>query len=399
MLGCRIIEGAIPKGFPRGSYYTNGPLVGGNVRHPLDGNGVIQRVDFGDGGVSATKKMVTTRQMKEEMDAGRLVFKHTFGSGPRFSMELKNSANTNFFIHAGKGLALFEAGHPVEIDPNSLETLGDSDLGGTVRKGGLVGAHPKVCPTTGRSVFMTHQHSWSGVRIMFLEFLKESFDLASKRVVDIPFFSVIHDFVLSPTDYVMFASPMGFDFANAMVGNSLASCVSIRKNKSTRMYRVPRNPGPLSFSTTPGCFVSHCAGARATADGQMFIDAIRSPSIDEVLTRSRLTRFFGDGTFVELYDKLMEFPVWLDDRYVVGSSRPFGWTRVDTWTGESRIVQCVRGPHLEPSFVGGRWLVGFALRRGEPLLCIADAKSMETMCVIEITDGHRYGLHGFFTTR
>ena len=53
------------------------------------------------------------------------------------NLELKNSANTNGCYWGGKLHALWEAGAPHELDPDTLETKGASDMGG------LVGLGPK----------------------------------------------------------------------------------------------------------------------------------------------------------------------------------------------------------------------------------------------------------------
>ena len=52
-----------------------------------------------------------------------------------FNTDLKNPANTQVISFAGKVLALFEAGLPHAIDPETLETLGEDTLGGVLKKG------------------------------------------------------------------------------------------------------------------------------------------------------------------------------------------------------------------------------------------------------------------------
>ena len=50
--------------------------------------------------------------------------------GNLLNLELKNVANTNAQYWGGRLLSLWEAGMPHEMDPDSLDTLGPSTLGG-----------------------------------------------------------------------------------------------------------------------------------------------------------------------------------------------------------------------------------------------------------------------------
>eukprot|EP00979_Chaetoceros_neogracilis_P016788 scaffold9434_cov267-Chaetoceros_neogracile.AAC.1 len=94
-------------------------------------------------------------------------------AGNAFKTNIKNSANTQVISFGGKVLALFEAGLPYRLDPETLETLGEDTMGGILPKGKLpvkmscgvpeeytpsfIGgaahtAHPNICPDTGNLV-------------------------------------------------------------------------------------------------------------------------------------------------------------------------------------------------------------------------------------------------------
>ena len=60
-------------------------------------------------------------------------------------------ANTNIIAHAGRLLALEEAHLPVEMDRNSLATLGFHNFGGALKT--PFTAHPKRDPRTGELLF------------------------------------------------------------------------------------------------------------------------------------------------------------------------------------------------------------------------------------------------------
>jgi hypothetical protein len=108
-------------------------------------------------------RFVETEAMVKERQANRFLYRGTFGTGPSaffdkrpknglnsdpiepsilskliaraLNTDIKNSANTQVISFAGKVLALFEAGLPYAIDPETLETLGEDTLGGVLRKG------------------------------------------------------------------------------------------------------------------------------------------------------------------------------------------------------------------------------------------------------------------------
>lgn len=59
-----------------------------------------------------------------------------------------NTLNTNVMVKGGRLYALYEASKPAELDPVTLETLGESDLGGIQA---LYSAHPTTDPATGET--------------------------------------------------------------------------------------------------------------------------------------------------------------------------------------------------------------------------------------------------------
>ena len=63
-----------------------------------------------------------------------------------------NVANTSVQYHAGKLLALYEGGRPWELDPDTLETLGEYDYDGALRSSSTYSAHPTWDPATARAL-------------------------------------------------------------------------------------------------------------------------------------------------------------------------------------------------------------------------------------------------------
>jgi all-trans-8'-apo-beta-carotenal 15,15'-oxygenase len=150
------LAGRIPEGL-RGTLYRNGPgrLERGGVPygHWFDGDGAILAVRFDGGQARATYRYVQSRFYRQEEAENRAIFGN-YGMVPpgpwlgRFNKSLKNAANTSVLPLGDRLLALWEGGHPHALDRDTLETLGEDDLG-YLQASEAFSAHPKVDPRTG----------------------------------------------------------------------------------------------------------------------------------------------------------------------------------------------------------------------------------------------------------
>ena len=130
---CKVLKGAIPHDL-RGIYYRKGPDTSkGWYRSPLDGDGRVDRVQFGQERARLTSRVVETAHRRHEDEAGKVMYRHAFGTQPANPFRpLKNSANTGVAIHGGRLLATWEGGLPHELDPITLRTVGPHTVGGLV---------------------------------------------------------------------------------------------------------------------------------------------------------------------------------------------------------------------------------------------------------------------------
>ncbi|KAK1261350.1 hypothetical protein QJS04_geneDACA018446 [Acorus gramineus] len=139
----RVVEGAVPRDFPSGTYYLAGPGLfsddHGSTVHPLDGHGYLRSfsIDGGAGEVRFKARYVETEAQAEERDAetGRWRFTHrgpfsVLKGGRRVGnvKVMKNVANTSVLCWGGRLLCMWEGGDPYEIDPRSLATRGRFDI-------------------------------------------------------------------------------------------------------------------------------------------------------------------------------------------------------------------------------------------------------------------------------
>ncbi|MEM6411994.1 MAG: carotenoid oxygenase family protein [Pseudomonadota bacterium] len=148
----QLVEGTPPAGL-NGTLYRNGPAQfhygNAHASHWFDGDGMIQRVHFDDGQAVHSGKFVETPKRTSEQNEGRFLA-DGFGtkgdpSYPVQSSDDVNAANTSVIMAGGELLALWEAGSPWRLDPETLESRGPKiwrdDLEGMPYL-----AHPKVEP-------------------------------------------------------------------------------------------------------------------------------------------------------------------------------------------------------------------------------------------------------------
>jgi len=238
------IDGRVPSDLV-GVLYRNGPgkfgVNGERVHHVLDADGLIIQISFPPQEQPCNVKrkftfrsrFIQTQALQEEEEAGKFLYRGTFGTAPRglqsvfktppprglnqdpsnipllskiaanaFNSNIKNPANTHVISFGGKVLALFEAGLPHRIDPVTLETIGEDEMGGILPKGKMpvkinggstvdilskvlppfIGgaahtAHPNVCPRSGNLVGW----HWSklldnkGLEVTFTEWSSKDF--------------------------------------------------------------------------------------------------------------------------------------------------------------------------------------------------------------------------------
>src|SRR5690606_22550393 len=115
--------------------------------------------------------------------------------------------NTHVLRHAGRLLALCEAGRPHRLDPETLATLGEEDLGGALPTARTIfSAHPKVDPATGElwgfgvepgRQTLLHLYRWPA------EGPAERF-----TSVPLPLIPMIHDFAITATTIVAIVAPV-----------------------------------------------------------------------------------------------------------------------------------------------------------------------------------------------
>ncbi len=249
------ITGCIPS-WLRGSYYVNGPArferAGLRVKHWLDGDGMVCSLRFTDDGVSFTSRFVQTRKLRDEEAAGHFLYRGFGTSFPgdrlRRKVMLEPPVNVSVYQWSGKLLAFGEQCLPLELDPITLETLGEFDFAGSVNDASPFAAHAKVDPATGNLLNFGVSFSATEPMLNIYEF-NPAGELLRRRRHPLKHQHAVHDFGFTANSTVFYMSPLLMDFGRFLTENlSVMEALVWAPEKGARIMVAPRK------SKTEGAF-------------------------------------------------------------------------------------------------------------------------------------------------
>ncbi len=157
-----VTHGAIPDDLD-GVYLRNteNPIVDAIGRyHPFDGDGMVHAIDFRGGRASYRNRLVPTKGLAAELEAGEPLFagiieppERSLRDGWGARGRMKDASSTDIVVHGGRAkTSFYQCGDLYEMDPVTLEPLGAATWGGRFPREG-VSAHTKVDPRTGELLF------------------------------------------------------------------------------------------------------------------------------------------------------------------------------------------------------------------------------------------------------
>lgn len=237
-----FIEGELPADLA-GVFYRNGaeplyPPTDENY-HWFDGDGMVYAFFIEDGRVSMRNRWVRTDKLMLEMKERRRLF-GVFGNpattDPLARGTRYNTANTNIVLHGGKLLALMEGAPPVELDPRSLDTIGEETYGGAITT--TFSAHPKVDQVNGEMINIGTIARDKG---RSAEIHYDIFDFDGKpirsEIIPVPHQALMHTFFVT-ANYVVFpVTPLEINVERALSGGPMTAWVPDRPTKLGVMPR------------------------------------------------------------------------------------------------------------------------------------------------------------------
>ena len=432
----------------RGALYRNGPARhergGQRYGHRWDGDGMIQRFRLLDGKVSHVGQYVHTKKYQAESASDRLLVSgfgtHVPGSDPvPADIDDVNPANISVLHFAGELLALWEAGSPYRLDPETLSTRGPKTWD-TKLKGRPFSAHPKV--ERDGSLWNFGIDPLKGELTLYN--LGADGRLLNSHVVDIEQLPPTHDFAVTENHLVFLLPPLILNRDRLESGAAFAESCQWSPALGMRVLTIDkRDWSQRSYSLPPGCLF-HVANAWEDNDGTIRLQYMRSENPMSLLSGwsvmrgeyqhqegARLTSLVldpatGTATQSTIGDREGEFPIVaasdVGQRYdrvlcversagraqdipgfdqialtdiVTGAARRF--TYGDGWQVEEHLLIPALG-ELTP-----RWIAGTALdtRTDNTVLSIFDVEHVGDGPIAQARFPYSVplGLHGTFRSQ
>ncbi|XP_074333175.1 carotenoid 9,10(9',10')-cleavage dioxygenase 1-like isoform X2 [Apium graveolens] len=241
------VQGAFPCEFPEGTYVRIGPnpLFGGlksaisglgrSSHIWVEGEGMIHAIYFEKDNSDAicriyyNNKHVQTETFKMESGKNKPCFIPTVEGDSaavlsayllnmlRFGKVNKIISNTNVFEHSGRYYSIAESDMPQEIDLQTLDTLGEWDIGGTWNR--PFTSHPKKAPGTGDLVFMGFDAVKPFLKLGIIS--ADGMKLVHKVDVNYRRSSLTHDIGVTERYNVLLDFPLTVDINRLIRGGSL----------------------------------------------------------------------------------------------------------------------------------------------------------------------------------
>lgn len=216
------VEGVVPDDLA-GTLVRVGPGLferfGVRVSHPFEADGVVSAIRFdGRGGAQRAARVLESEGFREEQRAGRRLY----GSGApwlrqlrnNFNQRSKNTANTSAWSWSDRLFALMEGGKPTELDPETLEALGERDLDGVVTR--AFSAHPhRVAELETTFNFGVRYGKTTSLDLFALPDAGPARRLGR---VELPWASLVHDFIATTTHLVFVICPAKLVLWRALLG-------------------------------------------------------------------------------------------------------------------------------------------------------------------------------------
>jgi carotenoid cleavage dioxygenase len=270
-------------------------------------------------------------------------------SGPEAPLAIgEGVANTNIIGHAGKTLAIVEAGNlPVELD-YELDTVGRTNFDGGLDGG--FSAHPHRDPDTGELLTAVYSPFWQHIQYVCVG---ADGNVSRKVNVPTPGSPMVHDCMFTRNYFILLDMPVTFDMNSVSEDDPFP--YKWQEDYGARVGLLPRD-GDAEAATwheVDTCYVFHPMNAYEDEQGRVVMDVVRHPRMfatDEHGPnegRTRLDRWTIDPAQSKVSEQCLddypqEFPR-LDERRA-GKSYRYGYTAEVT---AGLVTQGIRKHDLE----------------------------------------------------
>lgn len=211
------IEGQLPA-FLKGTCYMNGPARFHQSpvpqRHWLDGDGLARAIGFAAGKASYQSRFIGTHKYHQEVAADSALYR-TFGTQfqgdlLREGLTLETPANVSLYLHNHRLFAFGEQSLPWELEPDTLETLGEMNFSGRFSPITPLSAHPKFDPDKGEMHSFGITYFGRKGKLSYYRF-DANCQLQARGESLLKEGNYVHDFALSPQYACFHLAPYQLD--------------------------------------------------------------------------------------------------------------------------------------------------------------------------------------------
>jgi carotenoid cleavage dioxygenase-like enzyme len=380
--------------------------------HWFAGTGMVHGVRIRDGKAEWYRNRFVRDDLACDVRGWPLV------GGPR---ERSGPVNTHVIAHAGRTLAVHEAGPlPIELS-YELGTVRHFDFERTLK--GPFTAHAKADPSTGQLHAVTYRPDWDHIR-----YLTVGVDGQLTRTVAVPVPEriAVHDCAITETVVVLFDLPLTLDTASVEAG--LGFPYRWNSDHVARIGLLARDgtADDIAWFEIEPCFIYHTLNAYDLEDGSVVLDAVRHPTtmaidvhgpMDGPPTFDRWTFETASGIVRRelLDDRPQEFP--RHDERRTGRAHRYGYTQSldpfgalikhDLANGSAELHDFGPGraaqepvfvPRAEGASEDDGWIMTYVhdagLDRSDVVILAAQDFSGEPLATIQLPQRVPIGFHG-----
>jgi all-trans-8'-apo-beta-carotenal 15,15'-oxygenase len=269
------LEGSPPVDL-RGTLYRNGA---GLRRTPylIDGEGLVSAVSFRPGMLPRVRsRFVDTVSYRAARDHSVQPLRTAGSNRPggwwrNLGASIANQANTNVVRLGDRVFALWEGGHPHELDPESLATRGQADFDGSLKT--PFSAHPCWDDRT-KELFNFGVSLGVRTKLTTMRIAQDGrVNVISETFLPRPY--MVHAFALTARYLVFCLSPVWFRRLALVSGSKPPfDALEWKPSEGTRILLIPRAGGPIKTFETDSWYQWHFAGAFDAGDN-VVVDLVR----------------------------------------------------------------------------------------------------------------------------
>ncbi|MDJ0678708.1 MAG: carotenoid oxygenase family protein [Xenococcaceae cyanobacterium MO_167.B52] len=275
------IEGTIPNAL-QGTLFRNGvgslEVNGEKIGHPFDGDGMVCAITFDQGKAHFKNRYVHTEGYLKEQKAGKILYRG-FGTQKKggwlanvFDTEFKNTANTNVIYWGNKLWAMCEGGKPYQLDPKTLDTIGEDNINGLLEENDRFSAHPKIIDNT----FTNFGIRGVTTQTLVIFELDNQGRKVKKHSHPLKDFAILHDMLVTPNYYIFIQHPFIVKGLPFLFGfKTIEECLDFNPKQPTKFIIVSRHKKhKTEILKTKAFFGFHHCNAWEK-NGKIYIESIR----------------------------------------------------------------------------------------------------------------------------